>query len=247
MTRFRSGFVTLVGRPNVGKSTLMNQIVGQKVSIVSDRPQTTRTQVRGVHSTPSSQLVFLDTPGIHRPRTLLGERTNQRALATLAEVDVVCQVVAANEGIGPGDEFVARLVAESGTASVLVVNKIDAAGRADTARRLADASARLGDVLGLRAVVGPHRRRGRRTGVRARSPPARGSGVLPGGDGERPARDHVGRRAGPGEAPRRRPRRTAPLDRGHRRAARGRRRRGSRRAPGEGRSSGSNAIPRRGS
>jgi GTP-binding protein Era len=142
---FRSGFVTLVGRPNVGKSTLLNQIVGQKVSIVSDRPQTTRTQVRGVHTTATSQMVFLDTPGIHRPRTLLGERTNQRALATLAEVDVVCQVVAANEGIGPGDEFVSRLVRESGTASVLVVNKVDAASSADIARRLADASARLGE------------------------------------------------------------------------------------------------------
>ncbi len=142
---FRSGFVTLVGRPNVGKSTLMNRIVGQKVSIVSDRPQTTRTQVRGVRTTPTTQLVFLDTPGIHRPRTLLGERTNQRALATLAEVDVVCQVVAANERIGPGDEFVARLVQESGTASVLVVNKVDAASRADTARMLADAAARLGE------------------------------------------------------------------------------------------------------
>ncbi len=142
---FRSGFVTLVGRPNVGKSTLMNQIVGQKVSIVSDRPQTTRTQVRGVRTTESTQLVFLDTPGVHRPRTLLGERTNRRALATLAEVDVVCHVVAANEGIGPGDEFVARLVQESGTASILVVNKVDAASPAGTARRLADASARLGD------------------------------------------------------------------------------------------------------
>jgi GTP-binding protein Era len=114
----RSGFVTLVGRPNVGKSTLVNRIVGRKVSIVSDRPQTTRTQVRGVRTTERTQIVFLDTPGVHRPRTLLGERTNQRALATLGEVDVVCQVVAANEGIGPRDQFVSRHVHESRTPSV---------------------------------------------------------------------------------------------------------------------------------
>src|SRR5713226_6144093 len=102
---FRSGFVTLVGRPNVGKSTLVNQIVGTKVAIVSDRPQTTRTQIRGVRTTPQSQLVLLDTPGIHKPRTLLGERTNRRALATLAEVDVVCLLVEASSTIGPGDRY----------------------------------------------------------------------------------------------------------------------------------------------
>jgi len=86
---FRSGFVALVGRPNVGKSTLLNRMVGRKVSIVSDRPQTTRTQVRGVRTTPDTQIVFLDTPGIHKPKTLLGERANERALTTLGEVDVV--------------------------------------------------------------------------------------------------------------------------------------------------------------
>jgi len=93
---FRSGVVSIVGRPNVGKSTLVNQLVGQKVSIVSSRPQTTRTQVRGVRTTDRTQLVFLDTPGIHKPRTLLGERTNARALTTLGEVDVVCFLIDAN-------------------------------------------------------------------------------------------------------------------------------------------------------
>ena len=78
---FRSGFVTLVGRPNVGKSTLLNQLVGSKVAIVSDRPQTTRAAIRGVRTTPDNQIVFVDTPGIHKPRTPLGERTNQRAVA----------------------------------------------------------------------------------------------------------------------------------------------------------------------
>ena len=97
----KSGFVTLVGRPNVGKSTLVNQLVGQKVAIVSDRPQTTRAAIRGVRTTDESQIVFLDTPGLHRPRTLLGERTNERARATLDEVDVVCVVVEANAKYGP--------------------------------------------------------------------------------------------------------------------------------------------------
>jgi GTP-binding protein Era len=140
-----SGFVTLVGRPNVGKSTLLNRLVGAKVSIVSARPQTTRTEVRGVRTAPGCQMVFLDTPGVHRPRTLLGERTNQRAVATLAEVDAVCQVVAADEGIGPGDEFVARLVHEVGTPAILVVNKTDAATPDAVAARLASATSRLGD------------------------------------------------------------------------------------------------------
>ena len=85
----KSGFVTLVGRPNVGKSTLLNQILGQKVTIVSDKPQTTRTQVRGVLTRPDAQVVFVDTPGIHKPRTLLGERLNETATGSIGDVDVV--------------------------------------------------------------------------------------------------------------------------------------------------------------
>ncbi|MBV8950137.1 MAG: GTPase Era [Actinobacteria bacterium] len=141
---FRSGFVSVVGRPNVGKSTLVNRLVGSKVSIVSDRPQTTRTEVRGVRTTEANQIVFLDTPGVHKPRTLLGERTNERALITLREVDVVCFVVDASGPIGPGDRFVAARVVEAGSPTVAVVNKIDAASRGDVAHRLAQ-SARLGD------------------------------------------------------------------------------------------------------
>jgi len=117
----KSGFVTLIGRPNVGKSTLVNQLVGQKVAIVSDRPQTTRATIRGVRTAEASQIVFVDTPGLHRPRTLLGERTNERARSTLGEVDVVCVVVEANARFGPGDRFVAALAHESATPSVLVV------------------------------------------------------------------------------------------------------------------------------
>jgi GTPase len=142
---FHSGFVAIVGRPNVGKSTMLNAIVGRKVSIVSDKPQTTRTQVRAVRTTDASQLVFLDTPGVHRPRTLLGERGNQRALATLQEVDVVCFVIEANAPIGPGDRFVAERLAEVDTPVVLALNKIDAATHDEIGQHLAVASGELGD------------------------------------------------------------------------------------------------------
>jgi GTP-binding protein Era len=145
LAEFRSGFVAIVGRPNVGKSTLCNRLVGAKVSIVSDRPQTTRTQIRGVRTTATSQIVFLDTPGVHKPRTLLGERANTRALATLAEVDVVCFVIEATAAIGPGDRFVAERVAEVSTPAVLVVNKVDDATREAIVERLASASSGLGD------------------------------------------------------------------------------------------------------
>jgi GTPase len=141
---FRSGFVSIVGRPNVGKSTLVNRLVGTKVAIVSDRPQTTRTQIRGVRTTPASQIVLLDTPGVHKPRTMLGERTNERARSTLSEVDVVCVVLEANAPIGRGDAFVADLVREVDTPSILVLNKIDASGRAGVADHLARAT-ELGD------------------------------------------------------------------------------------------------------
>jgi GTP-binding protein Era len=141
---FRSGFVSIVGRPNVGKSTLVNRLVGRKVSIVSDRPQTTRTQIRGVRTTADSQIVLLDTPGVHKPRTLLGERANDRALNTLSEVDVVCFLVEANAKIGPGDRFVAETLGRVRTPVVLVVNKVDAAAPADIAERLTAAAA-LGD------------------------------------------------------------------------------------------------------
>jgi GTPase len=144
-SNFRSGFVSLVGRPNVGKSTLLNQIIGRKVSIVSEKPQTTRTQVRGVRTTAETQIVFLDTPGVHRPRTLLGERANDRALTTLAEVDVVCFLIEANAPIGPGDRFVAARLAEVSTPVVLAVNKTDLASKDAIFEHLAQASAELGD------------------------------------------------------------------------------------------------------
>jgi GTP-binding protein Era len=137
---FRSGFVAMIGRPNVGKSTLVNRLVGRKVSIVSDRPQTTRSQIRGVRTTATHQIVFLDTPGVHKPRTLLGERTNNAAVSTLGEVDVVCFVLEADAAIGPGDRFVADLVARVSTPAIAVVNKVDRAARDQIVTRLATAS-----------------------------------------------------------------------------------------------------------
>jgi GTP-binding protein Era len=145
VSEHRSGFVSLVGRPNVGKSTLVNQLVGAKVSIVSNRPQTTRTQIRGVRTTAESQIVLLDTPGIHRPRTLLGERCNARSTETLGEVDVVCLLIEANAPIGPGDRFIAGLVHDVSTPRILVVNKVDAARREDIVDHLARATAELGE------------------------------------------------------------------------------------------------------
>ena len=120
----RSGFCTFVGRPNVGKSTLLNAVLGAKVTIVSDRPQTTRTQVRGVLNRPDAQVVFVDTPGIHKPRTLLGERLNDTATGAIGDVDVVCLVLDATAPVGPGDRFVAARVPPDG---LVVVNKTDIA------------------------------------------------------------------------------------------------------------------------
>jgi GTP-binding protein Era len=123
---FRSGFVAVLGRPNVGKSTLVNALVGQKVSIVTDKPQTTRARIRGIRTTDEHQLVFTDTPGFHKPRTLLGKRLNQMVEESTAGVDVLVQVVDAAAGVGRGDGFVAkRRVAPVNALKVCVVNKVD--------------------------------------------------------------------------------------------------------------------------
>jgi GTP-binding protein Era len=129
----RSGFVALLGRPNVGKSTLLNVMLRQKVSITSPVPQTTRNQVRGVLTRSDVQVVFVDTPGIHKPRTLLGERLNGRAAAALDGVDLTVLVVDAIQPVGKGDTFVGGLI--SGP-SICVVNKIDAASRRQVLQQL---------------------------------------------------------------------------------------------------------------
>jgi GTPase len=133
----KSGFVTFVGRPNVGKSTLVNRILGTKVSIVSDKPQTTRTQVRGVLTRPDAQVVFVDTPGIHKPRTTMGTRLNDTATQSIGGVDVVCLVVDATAPLGRGDRFVAERVPAD---AVIVVNKVDIAQPDEVLRQLARAA-----------------------------------------------------------------------------------------------------------
>jgi GTP-binding protein Era len=134
---FRSGFVTLAGRPNVGKSTLLNTICGEKVSIVSDKPQTTRVPVRGILHRPDAQLVFVDTPGLHKPVTALGERLNDSARNALQGVDVAGLVLDATQPFGRGDQWVAdRLPA----GFVVVVNKVDRAARPMMAAQLAASS-----------------------------------------------------------------------------------------------------------
>jgi GTP-binding protein Era len=126
MTGFRSGIVAVVGRPNVGKSTLVNALVGQKVAIVSDKPQTTRSDIRAIWTTDDVQVVFTDTPGYHKPKTLLGARLNDLVGDAVEGVDVVVHVVDAAAGIGRGDAYVyEQKVASVGAPAICVVNKID--------------------------------------------------------------------------------------------------------------------------
>jgi GTP-binding protein Era len=140
----KSGLVALVGRPNVGKSTLLNALLGQKLAITSDKPQTTRSAVRGVLHRPEGQIVLVDTPGLHKPRTLLGQRLNDLVRGTLSEVDLVVQLVDAAAGVGAGDRFLAAELAKVDTAKLCVVNKMDAATRAKVAAAL-QAAAGLAD------------------------------------------------------------------------------------------------------
>jgi GTP-binding protein Era len=153
----RSGFAAFVGRPNAGKSTLTNALVGQKVAIASSRPQTTRHAVRGIVHRPDAQLVLVDTPGLHKPRTLLGQRLNDVVRETWAQVDVVALCVPADEPVGPGDRFIAAEVAALGRSrKVAVVTKTDKATKDVVGQQLLAVSA-LADwdeVIPVSAVAG---------------------------------------------------------------------------------------------
>jgi len=145
----RSGFACIVGRPNVGKSTLTNALVGEKVAITSSKPQTTRHAIRGIVNRPDAQLVLVDTPGLHRPRTLLGQRLNTVVRDTLTEVDVIGFCLPADEKVGPGDRFIANELAEvrrggRGTPVVAIVTKSDRVDRHRLLKHLTDVDA-LGD------------------------------------------------------------------------------------------------------
>jgi GTPase len=145
----RSGFASFVGRPNAGKSTLTNALVGSKVVITSSKPQTTRTVVRGIVHRPDAQLILVDTPGLHRPRTLLGERLNDLVKTTLAEVDVVAVCFPANEKVGPGDRFIVSEMAKiKRTTKVAIATKTDLATPEQIGQHLLDIQA-LGADLGI--------------------------------------------------------------------------------------------------
>jgi GTP-binding protein Era len=141
---FRSGFACFVGRPNAGKSTLTNALTGTKVAITSSRPQTTRHAVRGIVHRPDAQLVLVDTPGLHKPRTLLGQRLNDIVRETYAGVDVVCFCVTADDKIGPGDRFIAAELNELSTPVLAVVTKTDKVSKQQVGEQLVAVS-QLGD------------------------------------------------------------------------------------------------------
>lgn len=153
---FRSGFCCFVGRPNAGKSTLTNALVGSKIVITSAKPQTTRHAVRGIVTREDAQLILVDTPGLHRPRTLLGERLNDVVRSTLAEVDVIGFCVPADQKVGPGDRFIAAELAAMRAPVIAIVTKTDVASKKQIAEQLLAVS-QLGDfadVVPVSAVAG---------------------------------------------------------------------------------------------
>ncbi|MFF3570773.1 GTPase Era [Nocardia jiangxiensis] len=156
---FRSGFVCFVGRPNTGKSTLTNAMVGQKIAITSSRPQTTRHTIRGIVHREHAQLILVDTPGLHRPRTLLGQRLNDLVRDTYSEVDVIALCIPADEKIGPGDRWILTQIRQMAPKTTLlgVVTKIDKVGRDQVAQQLVAVSELLGpeaDVVPVSAAKG---------------------------------------------------------------------------------------------
>lgn len=160
VTEFRSGFVCLVGRPNTGKSTLTNALVGAKVAITSTRPQTTRRTIRGIVHRDDHQIILVDTPGLHRPRTLLGKRLNDLVRDTYAQVDVIGLCIPADEAIGPGDRWIAeqiRSMAPSGTSLVVIVTKVDKVPKERVAAQLVAASELVmnsAEIVPVSAVTG---------------------------------------------------------------------------------------------
>ncbi len=180
---FRSGFASLVGRPNAGKSTLTNAMVGQKVAITSNRPQTTRHTIRGIVHKDEYQLILVDTPGIHRPRTLLGERLNDLVAGTLSQVDVLGFCIPANEKIGPGDRYIAsQLVASSNKPVVAIVTKADTVSSEELREQLLAVEALGEEVMSAeraqREKRAAHRaqKKGGKGGKNASTPFAKGSG-----------------------------------------------------------------------
>jgi GTP-binding protein Era len=153
---FRAGFACFVGRPNAGKSTLTNAIIGQKIAITSSKPQTTRHVIRGIVHTPGAQLVLVDTPGLHRPRTLLGQRLNDLVKEVWSEVDVIGVCLPADEPIGRGDRFIAAEMDRLNATVIAVVTKVDLVGPATLAKHLVEVSELhdFAEIVPVSAVAG---------------------------------------------------------------------------------------------
>lgn len=148
-TNYRSGFVSIIGRPNVGKSTLLNQIMGEKLVIISNKPQTTRNTIRLIYTKPDYQMVFIDTPGIHKPKNKLGEYMVGTAKQTLNEVDVVLFLVDESMNIGPGDQYILDILQDVKTPILLVINKIDLL----TKEQLLQKIAMYQDIRGIDEII----------------------------------------------------------------------------------------------
>ena len=149
-----SGFVTIIGRPNVGKSTLMNRIIGEKIAIISDKPQTTRNKIQTIYTGKDFQIIFLDTPGIHKPKNKLGEYMQQITQQTLSEVDVILLVVDDTADMGPGDQYILEMLKKVSTPIILVINKMDQM-LPEAYQRLYDRYAEQGifhDIIGISAL-----------------------------------------------------------------------------------------------
>jgi GTP-binding protein Era len=159
VTEFRSGFVCFVGRPNTGKSTLTNALVGEKVAITSNRPQTTRHTIRGIVHRDDFQIVLVDTPGLHRPRTLLGQRLNELVKGTYSEVDVIGMCIPADETIGPGDRWIYQQIRDVAprTTLIVVVTKTDKVSREKVAKQLlavSELTAGTAEIVPVSATAG---------------------------------------------------------------------------------------------
>lgn len=137
MEKFKSGFVALVGRTNVGKSSLLNEIVGQKIAAVVNKPQTTRTSIKAIINRKNSQIIFVDTPGIHKPKSKLGDTMNETAWSSIPDSDVIVFVVEANsKGIGKGDKMILEKIKQANTPTILVINKIDLVNKEQVAEMI---------------------------------------------------------------------------------------------------------------
>ncbi|MFT9497139.1 GTPase Era [Anaerosolibacter sp.] len=152
--KFKSGYVTIIGRPNVGKSTLMNQIIGEKIAIMSDKPQTTRNKIQSIYTRENCQIIFLDTPGLHKPKNKLGEFMVKSAQQTLNEVDVILFVMDETADMGPGDTYILEMLKTVKTPVILVINKIDKIGPEafEKMYHLFDEKGIFKDIIGISAL-----------------------------------------------------------------------------------------------